>query len=377
VRLAWFTPLDGVSGDDGFESATLITALGATHAIDVFSEDRAHDFVWTQARQPFDLCIYDLASSRAHQFIWAYPCHYPGLLRLSGDSIRATSSALLVHDRRARHQDVRGPAEGNLLGPFILASRLVVVPDAYLARALEQRYPGTHVRGALASTPPMDLMPARAEAPRVGTLAGPRAQAVEKAVRRTADLGLALQFDVYPHADDLVSSADIVVSVPWPPPAGIPLDALRALSAGRAVVVLETETSAIVPCLDPQTWQPRGATPQPRPAAVSVDPRDEEHSLMLALARLGRDAALRSDLGAAGRRWWDANASLPHAVQAWQALIAEAASVDPTGCAAGWRHGALDGSESARALLAECGASVDFLTPGVTDSRGPGLSDPA
>jgi hypothetical protein len=345
-------------------------ALAVEHEIEVFTEDRAHDFVWTQARRPFDLCVYDLARSRAHGYIWAYPCHYPGLLRLPGDSIRATSDALRVRDRRVQ----RSPSAdgGDSLEPFIRASRLVVVPDAYLARALERRYPGARVRGTLPGTRPIDVTPvpadrgrhnphaAEGETPRVGTLAGARAEAVAKAVRRTAEAGVPLQLDVYPDIGGLVS-ADIVVSVPWPPPAGLPLDALSALSAGRAVVVLETETTAILPCLDPQTWRPRGALPNPRPAAISVDPRDEEHSLMLALARLGRDAALRSELGTAGRRWWEANASITPVARAWQSLLAEAAAVDLSRCAHGRTHGALDGSESARATLAECGAAVDFL----------------
>ena len=246
------------------------------------------------------------AASRAHEFIWAYPCHYPGLLRLPGDSIRASASALLVRDRRMQHHgsESAAPPRRRRCARSCMASRLVVVPDAYLARALERRYPGARVaRRAAEYAFDGASMPTRAEAPRVGTprrasraetvregrAHGPRTSGCRSAVHRLSA-----------RPTSWCREADIVVSAPWPPPAGIPLDALTALSAGRAVVVLETETTAIIPCLDPQTWQPRGVPPQPHAAAVSVDPRDEEHSLMLALARLGRDAALRSELGRGG-----------------------------------------------------------------------------
>jgi hypothetical protein len=363
VRLAWFTPDDGVSGDDGFASAPLIGALRAWHAIDVFDARRAHDFVWLHARHPFDLCVYDLASTRPHDFVWAYPCHYPGLLRLPGDGLRASSSALLARDRRARHRVAEELAsDADALRPFIMASRLVVVPDAYLARALERRYPGARVRGALIGQPLVEVSERTPDVATVGVLAGARAEAVAHAVERTANLGVSLRLVTCETADELARSADIVVSARWPPPPGLPLDALMALAAGRAVVVLETETTAVLPCLDPQTWRSRGASPQPPPVAVSADPRDEEHSLMLALARLARDAGLRKALGAAAREWWAANGTIARSAETWRALIDEAAAVDPASCVSGRRSGAPDGSERARALLAECGAAVDFLT---------------
>ena len=362
MRLAWFAPR-GSASDDGFDSAPLVAALRTAHAIEWFSDASAHTFVWMHARQPFDLCIYELGTTAAHRFIWAYPCHYPGLLRVSGDALRASGYALQARDLRQRHSgsSVTQP-DSDALRPFFLASRLVVVPDAYLARALERRYPGVRVRGTLpGSHPPGTMPPTHEGPPRVGCLAGARADAVRKAVRRAADLGVDLPFEVFATPAELTRGAEIVVSAPWPPPAGLSRDVLTALSAGRAVVLLETEVTAILPCLDPQTWQARGAAPHPPAAAVSADPRDEEHSLMLALVRLGRDARLRSELAAGARGWWERHASGPAVAAAWRSLIDEAAAVDLAQVAYGKPHGALDGSEAARAILAECGASVDFL----------------
>jgi hypothetical protein len=74
------------------------------------------------------------------------------------------------------------------------------------------------------------------------------------------------------------------------------------MSAHKPLIVLETTSTADWPALDPQTWQPRGFTLDP-PIVVSIDPRDEEHSLMLAIRRLSNDAALRQRLADAAYAW--------------------------------------------------------------------------
>jgi len=64
------------------------------------------------------------------------------------------------------------------------------------------------------------------------------------------------------------------------------------------------------PLLDPQTWQPRGFDSVEAPIGISIDPRDEEHSLTLALRRLTRDAGLRAQLGDAGAARWAQRAKM-------------------------------------------------------------------
>jgi hypothetical protein len=134
------------------------------------------------------------------------------------------------------------------------------------------------------------------------------------------------------------------------------------MAAGKAVVVFETEHTAGWPALDPQTWQPRGWTDE-TPVVVSIDPRDEEHSLALALRRLSIDAPLRHQLGTAARAWWQRHATLDHALHAWRSILAEAATLTPPPRPPNWpRHLIADGTERARELLREFGATVDFLS---------------
>jgi hypothetical protein len=149
--------------------------------------------------------------------------------------------------------------------------------------------------------------------------------------------------------------ADIVVAAEWPPTAGPPFAALHAMAASLPVIVLEVEATAAWPALDPQTWLPRGFSTE-APIVISVDPRDEEHSLVLAMVRLAADARLRAVLGAAGHAWWLAHARIDRATVAFEEILREAATLGP---AAAVR--VLDASEGARQVLDEFGVSVDFL----------------
>jgi hypothetical protein len=152
----------------------------------------------------------------------------------------------------------------------------------------------------------------------------------------------------------------------WPPTGDALTDALAAMAAGKAVVVFETEETADWPALNPQTWQSRnplarGAGPfgAAAPIVVSIDPRDEQHSLKLAMRRLSSDAALRNQLGSAAREWWKAHATVAHAAAAWREIIAEARTLQPPPLPADWAPE--DGTARAREILADCGVSVDFL----------------
>ena len=161
--------------------------------------------------------------------------------------------------------------------------------------------------------------------------------------------------------DRILDEADVIVAMTWPPADELTL-AVAGMAAGKAVIVLETEHTAGWPALDPQTWQPRGWT-HDRPIAVSIDPRDEEHSLSLALRRLASDAPLRHELGAAGRDWWRQHATVDLAVSAWRSILSEAAATPPLPRPLNWpTHLSANGTERARTLLAEFGATVDFLT---------------
>jgi hypothetical protein len=160
-----------------------------------------------------------------------------------------------------------------------------------------------------------------------------------------------------------LNAADVVVAMQWPT-FGRPLtDALSGFAAARAVIVAETASTAHWPSLDPQTWQPRsvptGLGNAEVPIAISIDPRDEEHSLMLALVRLANDAALRAALGRAARAWWEQHATVAHAVDAWTALLDDARTLPAPPRPAGWpAHLDADGGGTMTAILEQFGLGL-------------------
>lgn len=168
---------------------------------------------------------------------------------------------------------------------------------------------------------------------------------------------------------DETSAGGVMAALEWPPKGDAPTTALSAMAAGRAVVVFETEETADWPALNPQTWQSRdflggagGAGPLAPvdPIVVTIDPRDAEHSLKLAMRRLSTDVALRERLGVAARAWWTTHATVGHAVKAWEAIIAEALTLPPASQSADWQA-PQDGTSLAREILAEFGVSVDLF----------------
>jgi glycosyltransferase involved in cell wall biosynthesis len=195
--------------------------------------------------------------------------------------------------------------------------------------------------------------------PRVGALDSSRSALIQRAVRRARDAGASLEL-IADSADSVLENADILVATTWPP-ADEMTTALAGMATGQVVIVLETESTAGWPALDPQTWQPRGWNGQP-PIVVSIDPRDEEHSLAIALRRLASDPELRRSLGSAARAWSRQHSSLEHAVHAWRSILAEAVTVTPPPRPPDWpRHLTADGTERVREVLAEFGTTVDFL----------------
>jgi hypothetical protein len=367
MRLAWFRPATHVSErlDD---TAALVGALGAEHEIEVFDEARAHDFIRLDFRTPFDLCVYEVADTRQHAFVWPYLLHVPGLLRLRSLSLHNSRTEALQRQHRERDRALELAFGGwNLITAPVIASRMIVVSDAHAAASLQRAYPAARVRVA-----PLGIwgresffIPGQQEMTpdpvcHVGALDSSRNALIQRALGRARDAGARLEL-VSSSAESVLENADILIAVVWPPADELTM-ALAGMAAGRAVIVLETESTAGCPALDPQTWQPRGWTGQP-PIVVSIDPRDEEHSLALALRRLATDTQLRESLGAAAHEWWRQHATLDHAVHAWRSILAEGVTVPPPPRPPNWpRHLTADGTERARELLGEIGATVDFLT---------------
>ena len=303
----------------------------------MITEGRAHDFVWQHILRPWDLCVFELDHTRAHQFVWAYLLNYPGVLML-----RSTNVATL-----------RVP---------VLASRSVVVSNAALAESLQGAFPAAYVRYA----PPSASARRSREAAKA---AGPRStkfavfdrrerDVVGRAVQRARDAGAVfdvLEADAEPNT---LADCDVVIAFGWPPFHAAPTAVLAGMAAGKAVVTMEMDATAGWPAVDPQTWRPRGLGIKDAPIAVTIDPRDEEHSLMLALRRLWSDAPLRQQLGDAGHAWWKAHATPAHAAAAWTQILQEALTLAPPRPDDWPPQFGADGTELAREILSEFGLTT-------------------
>jgi hypothetical protein len=196
-------------------------------------------------------------------------------------------------------------------------------------------------------------------------LIGSRSHAtVAAAASRARDLGVRFEI-VEGDPFEVIARSDLVLALTWPSGGESLAPALAAMAAGKPVVVYEVEATAGWPALDPQTWRPRGPSPTGLPVVVSIDVRDEAHSLLLVLRRLGADAALRDQLGAAAHSWWREHGTIEGAAREWERLIAAAAAGAPAVASAP----AADGTRQARDLLAPFGISVEALFPTRTPAR--------
>jgi hypothetical protein len=218
-----------------------------------------------------------------------------------------------------------------MLRAALVGSRLTVVPHHGRHLALLDACPDLAVAvvGGCAPHVPHTALPTQGPI-RVRAVAHDRAL-VERAAARatTADVPIA----VLPDADtgplvDAADPADVLVRLGtlYDEEPVAPL--LAALSRSLPVVAYEREALAHIPALDPQTWQDRPGASAP-PALITIDPRDAEHSLAMALRRLASDPALRQRVGDGARHWWNARATPERAATGLQAAFARALTVAP------------------------------------------------
>lgn len=254
-------------------------------------------------------------ATRAHAFVWR---HARTPFDLCIHELGGTPAHEFVSAYAAHYPGIallRGLPRHDAV---LLASRIVVVPHEAVAEALADDYPGARIRTIV---PGVEALP-------------DEGGAVLEALR-------------------------------WPPNAAALTHALAGFAAGRAVVVFDSPETADWPSLDPRDWRPRaplervaGATPRRDPICVSIDPRDEAHSLQLARRRLADDPALRQRLGAAAQGWWRAHATVDNAAARFEMLLDEARALPPPDAAA---H-ADDGGGIARAILKEFGLEARFTS---------------
>ncbi|MBI3263428.1 MAG: glycosyltransferase family 4 protein, partial [Acidobacteria bacterium] len=125
MRIAWFTPLPPTRSGIAAYSAEVLPLLADRHDIDVFvdwaspffqAQDitppppschalSAHDFVWIQRRQPYDLIVYQLGNATCHDYMWPYLVRYPGLVVLHDAQLHhARARSLLLRQMRDEYR---------------------------------------------------------------------------------------------------------------------------------------------------------------------------------------------------------------------------------------------------------------------------------
>lgn len=365
MRIAWFHRHPYIPAIDAPDAVDLAAELARTHHVDRFVDAHAHDFPPLHFRTPYDAVVYELGDTPAHAFMWPYVCHYPGVLALQACTLEHARAAALFKARRTHHLRAERSLGGwTLLGAPIAASKLVVMRDAATADALRDRYPAAEIRVVPIGVTPLTLPAPAVESGFSQTnggrfvVVGDRADVAERAAARAREAGAVVTVT----ADtSTLRQGDCVIALEWPPTGAAPVAAVRAMASGLAAIVFETEAVAPWPTLDPQTWRPRGYVPAGVPVAISIDPRDEEHSLMLAMKRLTTDASLAMKLGTAAQAWAAQHAGVHAAAAAWTDVLREAAGMPAPARTELPRHLVPDGTSRARALLAEMGARVDFL----------------
>ena len=326
MRVAWFAPAATTSAD----TTLLRDALRSRHQVDVIDARAAHDFVWRQARDPYDLCVYEVDDTPAHQFVWPYLIHYPGVTRLHRLTLHTSRAEALERGQRLddfcrefafSHPGVTppvlpalrriAPGAWPMLAVPLRASRVTVVAHEAVAEALRADYPAARVR---------------AITPGVQPLAGPR--------------------------------DEIVVAAQWPVNGAPLVDAVAGFAAGRAVIVFDGPETADWPSVNPQDWRPRTNLP---PICVAIDPRDEGHSRRVAVSRLEKDPALRAALGAAAQAWWRTHATVEQAAAAFELVLEEAAKTGNPARPEGWpSHFSDEGLGRAREVAGQFGLELPY-----------------
>jgi glycosyltransferase involved in cell wall biosynthesis len=165
--------------------------------------------------------------------------------------------------------------------------------------------------------------------------------------------------------DDAIAACDVGLNLRWPTAEETSGPWLRCLAAGRATVVIDLAHQRGVPTLDPRTWRRHAPTDDLEPnadaraVAVAIDILDEDHSLRLAMRRLATDADLRARLGAAARRYWDAEHTVSRMTDDYEHALHEAFR-QPLPDPHLPEHLSDDGAGRARAIVDPFGVSLPW-----------------
>jgi len=350
MRLAWFRASSADRAADPGAWAACLPLFSAPVQLDRITESRAHDFLVAHTLGPYDLCVYEPRNTPDSAYIWPYLFRFPGVLLLQDQSLHDARIATLERHRRSQDYEAefrfnhghgprgRGGAfprgRWPMLRAALVGSRLTVVPHDGRRRHLLDACPALAVTVVGGCAPHIPRTVAPSDGPRRGIVVRAAAhdttivnQAAIRAATADAPMAVSSNSGTGPDAgagdaaDVMVLLGSLYEEEPISP-------LLAALSKGLPVVAYEREALAHIPALDPQTWQPRPGATEP-PALITIDPRDAEHSLSLALRRLASDPVLRQTVGDNARRWWGAHATPEQAAAGLQAAFVRALALDP------------------------------------------------
>jgi glycosyltransferase involved in cell wall biosynthesis len=424
MRVAWFSPLPPARSGVATVSADLLARLDAELAIDRFVDGGlaggprvfdAHDFVWKQRRDPYDVVVYQLGNAACHDYMWAYLARYPGLVVLHDPQLHHARARQLL--KRQRFDDYRREfwydhpeaprdfveyAVEGLGGPIYYywsmlrvvmdTARLVAVHNARVAADLAAEFPGTRIEAIHLGHPSAPADPDPAARARVRSAIGAAAASVVFAAfgkvtpeKRVAAMLRAMAALVHEGRDEhllLAGDAD-----DYPALAGeiaahrlaarvhvighladdqVPcyLAAADVCLSLRWPTALETSASwlhGLAAGLPTVITDLAHLVDIPSSVALRVDVMDEERTLLDAMRTLASDEALRGRIGRAGRTYWDANHTVDMMTGDYQRLIELAAAQPARSPASLPAHFTEDHSGTVRTVAARFGLPVDQI----------------
>jgi glycosyltransferase involved in cell wall biosynthesis len=378
MRLAWFSPLPPSRSGIATDNADLLAVLDRDFRIDRFVERTAHDFVWMHRREPYDLVVYQLGNSPAHDYVWAYLAPFPGLAVVHDPMLHHARARQLLSAGRAddyrrefRHDHPEAPpgaaeyvVQGlggtihyfySMLRVVMETARLVAVHNPRVAADLRDAFPGVAIEAIHLGKPALDTNSAlraqmRAtlgvrdgctlfaafgkitEAKRIRAIL----HAFSSLVRDGADARLLLAGDAsdYPQLAVEIEATGardriIVTGYVEDDNVGGYLAAADACLCLRWPTALETSGSWLQ-CLAAGRATVISDLAHlvdiPSTVVLRVDLLDEEASLRDAMRRLATDSNLREALARAGRDYWAAHHTTEVMAADYRRIITQAAS---------------------------------------------------
>ena len=333
TRIAWFTPLSSSSLGLPCHRTALLARLQDRYAIDRYIDTdperlnnvpprtfSAHDFVWKQLRNPYDLTVYDVADSPRYDFIWPYLVRYPGVVVLHDERLHRSRATMLFAQGRgdAYHAEFHynhpeaNPAIPELemsilrgatseLWPMrrvvIESSRLLVAPNAWMAATLKTEASHDRLEVIEPGAPKVDASPEtrqrirsrhgiaadtvvfsmvgppspecrtdpvwsamallRHEMPPVHLLICGEVDDVQRNMTRQLDITTHVSWISSAEASALVSATDVCLCLEWPSGRHAMMSLVESLAVGKPSIVTDLANRVDIPSLDPRDWNLR------------------------------------------------------------------------------------------------------------------------